>query len=148
MNPGGHYIRLTDDPMKSITLILVLFLAVAASAATLHFQGAVVAVAEDKVALETADGSILHLLVKAQSRITEKGKVIKLGQLREGDRLDVDVIQDAKGSFTIVEAKLMTRTAVDEEAGPPKLRRRTGTEAPSATSRANTERENRKVVDE
>jgi len=99
----------------------------------LHFKGKVINVAEGKLALETADGNVLTLYVKATSHFVEKGKTIALAQLRENDTIDVDVEQNAKGSFVIIEARLAARTAVDEEAGAPKMRR--GVQAPSSAPR-------------
>ena len=115
--------------MKTILILFALIvaavtLALPVSAAFLNFKGNAIAIASDKVALETADGSILTLRTSPTSRFLEKGKVIKLGQLREGDHLDVDVVQDPKGGFVIVEARLLARTQVDENAGPPRLARR------------------------
>jgi hypothetical protein len=102
--------------------------------AFLNFKGNAIAIATDKLALETSDGSILTLRTSATSRFLEKGKPIKLGQLREGDHLDVDVVQDPKGGFVIVEARLLARTQVDENAGPPKLARRPGGVPPPSPS--------------
>jgi hypothetical protein len=146
MNPQSHWARLVMKRMKTIPRILILIAAagvaispltsVNVSAAFVHFQGNVIAVATDKIALETADGSILTLRTSPTSRFLEKGKPIKLGQLREGDHVDVDVVQDTKGGFVIVEVRLQARTQVDENAGPPKLVHRPAGSAPAPSSAA------------
>ncbi|SRR5579871_600169 len=114
--------------------VAVLAVPASVSAAFLNFKGDAIAIATDKLALETADGSILTLRTSTTSRFLEKGKPIKLGQLREGDHLDVDVVQDPKGGFVIVEARLTTRTTVDDGAPPRLSRRPAGSPAPAASS--------------
>ena len=133
MNPNGSGARQTLRPMRTIAAIL-LATALLAMPAFLNFKGNAIAIATDKLALETPDGSILTLRTSPTSRFTEKGKPIKLGQLREGDHLDVDVVQDPKGGFVIVEARLLARTQVDENAGPPKLARRPAGSPPASSS--------------
>src|ERR1022692_2850922 len=134
MNPNRSGIRQTAQRMKTILAILVLCTAGLAMPAFLNFKGNAIAIATDKLALETPDGSILTLRTSPTSRFMEKGKPIKLGQLREGDHLDVDVVQDPKGGFVIVEARLLARTQVDENAGPPKLARRPAGSPPASSS--------------
>jgi hypothetical protein len=103
------------------------------SAAFLNFKGNVIAIATDKLALVTADGIILTLRTSPTSRFLENGNAIKLGQFREGDHLDVDVVQDPKGGFVIVEARLVARTQVDENAGSPKMARRSAGSTPASS---------------
>ena len=135
MNPKGSGAHQITRRMKTIVAILILFTAaLLAMPAFLNFKGNAIAIATDKLALETADGSILTLRTSPTSRFMEKGKPIKLGQLREGDHLDVDVVQDPKGGFIIVEARLLARTPVDENGGPPKLARRPAGSAPAPSS--------------
>ena len=124
--------------MKFSRLVPALLVALALAAAPLHFKGKVLDVAETKLAMETTDGNVLTLYTGPQTRILEKGKPIKLGQLREGDTLDVDVTQNAKGSFVILEARLAARTSVDEDAAPPRLARRPNGESASSTPPATT----------
>jgi hypothetical protein len=152
MNLKGRLARLTARRRKTIPSILIPFALIFAlvfalilaaatlavpinvSAAFLNFKGNAIAIASDKVALETPDGSILTLRTSQTSRFLEKGKPIKLGQLREGDHLDVDVVQDPKGGFVIVEARLLARSQVDENAGPPKLARRPAGSPPASVA--------------
>src|SRR5207245_1911750 len=133
MNPASKLPRLLCSMKGASLLILLPALLVAA---TLHFQGAVLEVAADRLALESSDGSVLTLRTNAQSRFLEKGKAIKLEQRREGNRLEIDALKDVKGVFVIVEARLVKRTQVDEEAGPPRLTRRSGEATPSMATRS------------
>jgi hypothetical protein len=150
MNLKGRLARFTARRMKTIPSIPTLFavssalvlvaamlaMPIPVSAAFLNFKGNAIAIATDKIALETPDGSILTLRTNQTSRFMEKGKPIKLGQLREGDHLDVDVVQDPKGGFVIVEARLLARSQVDENAGPPKLARRPAGSQPATAPRS------------
>jgi hypothetical protein len=102
---------------------IAMFLLLLLAAPPLHFKGRILSIAEKRLALETADGSVLTMINTPQSKYTEKTKAITFPQLREGDNLEVDVQVDTKGSFLIIAAKLVARTDVDE-AGPPKLKHR------------------------
>ncbi len=135
MNPKRRIAKLRKSiPPILILAAVMLAIPVKGMAAFLNFKGNAIAIATDKLALETPDGSILTLRTSPTSRFMEKGKPIKLGQLREGDHLDVDVVQDPKGGFVIVEARLQARTQVDENAGPPRLARRPAGSPPPPTS--------------
>ena len=112
---------------------IAMFLLLLLAAPPLHFKGRILSIAEKRLALETADGSVLTMINTPQSKYTEKTKAITFPQLREGDNLEVDVQVDTKGSFLIIAAKLVARTDVDE-AGPPKLKHRESGEAPQAAS--------------
>ena len=115
-----------------LVVLMLLF-----AAPPLHFKGRILSIAEKRLALETADGSVLTMINTPQSKYTEKTKVITFPQLREGDNLEVDVQVDTKGSFLIIAAKLIARTDVDE-AGPPTLKHRAPGEASPEVSAART----------
>ena len=120
----------------AMSVVMVLMLPFAPP---VHLKGRILSIAEKRLALETADGSVLTLINTPQSKYTEKTKLITFPQLREGDNLEVDAQVDAKGSFTIISAKLVARTDVDE-AGPPKLKHRESGEAPQAAAAPRTAR--------